>query len=294
MTDSSSAVEVAITVRQRWQTVTIDLVMALAVVAGVLGLAWLWGDARPQGRAGERDGHSLAAGTATPPSPAASALTGEGGELRAVATLDVAEQRAREVRLAGEGWVEALHVTLLGAQVHAGQRLAEIYSPSLAAAQREFLKAVARRDERAMALGRDVLRATGMTETGIDALIHKRRAADGVLEVMAPSGGVVTAINVREGMFVPLGGVLMSLLDANSAWLTVNVPTGVASRFTPGQPAEVGMMAHPRRRWRGEVMTIEPHPPGVKMVIRVDDADRALRRGTHADVTVLSQSPPRR
>ena len=56
--------------------------------------------------------------------------------------IEADERSLRKVSVRAAGWVEVLNVRAEGDPVQQGQVLAEVYSPALDAAQREFLLAI--------------------------------------------------------------------------------------------------------------------------------------------------------
>ncbi len=59
--------------------------------------------------------------------------------VRAVGTIEINERGQHTVAPKFEGWIEKLHVNTTGQAVARGQPLAEVYSPELVSAQREYL-----------------------------------------------------------------------------------------------------------------------------------------------------------
>ena len=60
-------------------------------------------------------------------------------DVRAVGTIEIDERGQHTVAPKFEGWIEKLHVNTTGQAVARGQPLAEVYSPELVSAQREYL-----------------------------------------------------------------------------------------------------------------------------------------------------------
>jgi multidrug efflux pump subunit AcrA (membrane-fusion protein) len=59
--------------------------------------------------------------------------------VNAVGTIEIDERGQHTVSPKFEGWIERLHVNTTGQAVARGQPLAEVYSPELVSAQREYL-----------------------------------------------------------------------------------------------------------------------------------------------------------
>ena len=66
--------------------------------------------------------------------------------------------------------------------------------------------------------------------------------------VYAPQGGVVSALNVREGMYVKPATEVMTLADLSSVWLLAEVFERQAHWVQAGQPAEVRLSYAPGRQ----------------------------------------------
>lgn len=60
-------------------------------------------------------------------------------DIRAAGNVRWEKSRLLDVAVRGDTWIERLHVTGTGTLVRRGQPMAEVYSPMLYAAQREFL-----------------------------------------------------------------------------------------------------------------------------------------------------------
>src|SRR4029450_377648 len=60
-------------------------------------------------------------------------------EVRAVGNIEIDERGQFAVAPKFEGWIEKLYVNTTGQAVARGQPLAEVYSPELVSAQREYL-----------------------------------------------------------------------------------------------------------------------------------------------------------
>ena len=146
----------------------------------------------------------------------AAALRDLARPIRAVGTLEVDERRLHTLTARFEGYVERLYVNATGQDVKRGQAVAEVYSPELVAAQREYLVARegvaalkdadagtrARMQELAAAsLAR--LRYWQISQEELDRLQRDGRMRD-TLALRSPASGVVMEKMVVAGMrFMP-------------------------------------------------------------------------------------------
>jgi HlyD family secretion protein len=124
-------------------------------------------------------------------------------------------------------------------------------------------------------------------------------------EVTAPMAGVVTRLSVREGEMVVIGvqnqpgSILMTVSDLSAINAEVKVAEADVLRLAVGQQAFVTLDAAPGRELPGKVVEIGASAlptSGVataarefRVVIRLDQADAALRPGLTCDVRILAE-----
>lgn len=196
--------------------------------------------------------------------------------------------RERSITARFGGRLEQLDVSATGLPVRRGQRLAEIYSPELIAAQAELQAAA-----RALQTGGEPARAAydavvsrlrlwGLDENEIETLRDTSRRADR-WPVAASTAGVVLSANVAEGEYVRTGSVLYRVADLSVVWAVLDAwETDVASLRT-GQRVTFTARALPGRAFEGHVLFIEPvvdaRTRTVPVRVEVENPDGALRPG---------------
>ena len=111
--------------------------------------------------------------------------------LRTVATIDYAESDLADVPTKFKGWVEKLHVDSIGAQVHRGDALFEVYSPELYSAQTEYLLATRAGSDALAETARTKLKYWDISDDQI-AELDRTRQPRRTLSIMAPIDGFVT------------------------------------------------------------------------------------------------------
>jgi len=132
------------------------------------------------------------------------------------------------------------------------------------------------------------------------------RARDvlGKTEITAPIDGIVSRLQVREGEMVVVGiqnqpgTTLMTVSDLSAIDAEVKVAEADVLRLTLGQPATIVLEAIPDRRLAGRVVEIGASALPVigtqaaarefRVVVRLDDADAALRPGLTCDAEILT------
>lgn len=201
------------------------------------------------------------------------------------------EQRMTHVHMRAEGWIEKLRVSFVGARVAQGDVLFDIYSPALANAQEELLQALRVGQADLIESSRERLRLLGVDAEQVRALERSRRIMTRI-SVRAPQTGVVTELNVRDGMFVTPDTVVMSLADLSSVWLQADMFERQASWVAVGQTAEVRLPYRPGEVFAGEVEFIypglDPKTRTLRARLRFDNPGELLKPGMYADVQIFA------
>ncbi|MGE0455858.1 MAG: efflux RND transporter periplasmic adaptor subunit [Vicinamibacteria bacterium] len=124
-------------------------------------------------------------------------------------------------------------------------------------------------------------------------------------ELTAPMSGIVSRLNVREGEMVVIGvqnqpgTILMTVSDLSAINAEVKVAEADVLRLKLGQPAQVTLEAAPRRAFAGQVAEIGASALPTqgaaaaarefRVVVRLDEADAALRPGLTCDARILAE-----
>lgn len=166
---------------------------------------------------------------------------------RSVGTVAYDERATVEVQVRAEGYVEALTVRAEGEGVRRGQRLFEVFSPRLAAAQREYLQLLASGDAALVSAAEARLTALGLAPAAIGRL-RERGEVDARVTYHAPTSGVVLALGVREGALAAPGATVLTLADASRLWVVADVPESEAAAVATGAGAELSFPSLPGRR----------------------------------------------
>ncbi|HSA47941.1 MAG TPA: efflux RND transporter periplasmic adaptor subunit, partial [Candidatus Competibacteraceae bacterium] len=187
--------------------------------------------------------------------------------IQTVGYIDYDERALSHVHLRANGWVENLKVRTLGERVKQGDLLLEVYAPDLVNAQREYLQALDGLQQSLKVSARDRLLALGVSESQIQQIEKERRVSQ-LTTVHARQDGIVSALNIREGMYVTPEMELMTLADTSTVWVRIEVFEQQAGWLAVGQKAEVRLPYAPGEVWEGKVEYIYPE---------VDAKTRALR-----------------
>lgn len=74
--------------------------------------------------------------------------------------------------------------------------------------------------------------------------------------VTAPHFGVVTNVTLSEGQFIGAGNPALTFIDADAAWITVDLRENQLQAVSPGDPAHLLFDAVPGRIFEGRVQSV--------------------------------------
>ena len=160
------------------------------------------------------------------------------------AQVQYPEDAIHHSHIRAEGWIEQLYVRSLGQRVKAGDKLFSYYAPDLLVAQDDYLQALSvstQNGERSSSLVKRAetrLRLLGLTDKDISQLQQSRQSQYHIT-VYAHQDGVVTMLNIRDGMYIKPGDTLMEITSLNRVWLLADVAEAQQSWLFDGMSAEV-------------------------------------------------------
>lgn len=208
-----------------------------------------------------------------------------------VGYLDYNESLIGHVHLRTEGWVQRLTVNTVGDRVEGGQLLFTLYSPTLVNAQEEYVQALERGNERLINASRQKLAALGISAAQAETLARTRKV-ERTISIFAHHPGVVTALNVREGMYVEPATEIMSVVDLSNIWLLAEVFERHAAWVEIGQQGEARVPAMPGRTWTGVVdyiyPSLNPVTRTLKVRLKFDNPGELLKPNMFAHVGILA------
>lgn len=204
-------------------------------------------------------------------------------------TLD--ESRVSHIHLRVDGWIENLSVNIEGDRVKKGQRLFDVYSPELVNAMAEYVQSMRSTNQRLSDAAQGKLRALGVSESQIKQLTSTRRVPQ-TIGVYAPQDGVVTMLNVREGMYLQPQTQVMTLADLSSVWVLADVFEGQSDWVAKQQSAEVSLTYKPGKLWQGKVEHIYPvlneATRSLQVRLQFDNPDEQLKPNMYANVVIYA------
>ena len=216
-------------------------------------------------------------------------------KIEATGYIGYDESRLSQINVRTEGWVQRLLVETEGERVSKGQLLFEFYSPQLVNAQKEYIQAKRRNDSRLVAAAEKKLLALGMVEAGIQRLNKSGKVSE-TIQVMAPQDGIITRLNVQEGIFIKPATEVMSLADLSSVWLQAGVFESQADWVAEGQSAEARLNYMPGEVFSGRVdyvyPVLDPVTRTLQVRLRFENPGERMKPNMYAHVTIFGKSHP--
>ena len=201
------------------------------------------------------------------------------------------EDKVQLISLRTGGWIERLKVKAAGETVRKGDLLFEVYSPELVNAQDEYVQALQLQSSRLIQASEERLRALGVSDRQIITL-RQNKKPQRLVAVYSPQDGIVADLMVREGKNISPSDPVMSLVDLSTVWLLVDVFERQADWVKIGQQAQASLPFMPNKTWKGTVdyvyPTIDPKTRSLKVRLRFDNSDFALKPNMYADVRILA------
>jgi Cu(I)/Ag(I) efflux system membrane fusion protein len=203
------------------------------------------------------------------------------------------ETRLSQINMRTPGWVQSLALDTEGERVNKGDLLFEFYSPDMVNAQKEYIQALSRPDNRMRSAARGKLLALGMLGSEIEQLTQRGVASE-TIRVVAPQDGILVKLSVSEGMFVRPENEVMSFADLSSIWLQAEVFESQADWVAKGQSAEARLSYMPGEVFSGMVdyvyPVLDPNTRTLRVRLRFDNPDERLKPNMYAGVSIFGKT----
>lgn len=228
------------------------------------------------------------------------------GAVRATAVVQPDESKLAAVTTKFDGVVEKMFVSTTGAEVHAGQPLAQVWiqipdkqmqaGPDLVTREVDYLFALKHNDSVMADESARTLRDYGIPDATLDEIRRTGRGTRSI-PVVAPRDGVVLDKPAIEGMHFNTGDPLFKIADLSTVWLIADIQEQDLGAIRTGAPVQIGFIAYPGRTFSGKVdfiyPTVNPATRTGRVRIVVPNLDGALRESMYATVTIGTQSAGR-
>ena len=176
----------------------------------------------------------------------------------AVGTVQFDERLNVAVQTRTAGYLERLAVRAPMERVAKGQALGTVFAPEWLGPLNELialkrsgasaeLVAAARERTRAMSIPADLVRQADEGGT-----------ANARYTLVAPAGGVIAELGVREGVAVSPGMTLFRIAGLEKVWAVAEVPEAQAVQLKRGQKVSAALQADPSQTFTGTMQEILP------------------------------------
>ncbi len=213
--------------------------------------------------------------------------------IQTVGRVDYDETRLAHVHPRASGWMERLKVRAEGEQVRRGQVLGHLYSPDILSAQVDFLIALKQYQGKAGAekidKTRNLLRLLDVPDPIIKQIEDSGETRN-TIPVNAPIDGILTKMDIRDGMYVSPQTTMVSIADLSRVWVMVDVFENQLDWLQSGLEAKITVPALPGRKWNGKLdyvyPELDPRTRTLKVRLSFDNPDTLLRPNMFAEVVI--------
>jgi len=157
------------------------------------------------------------------------------------------------------GRIEKLYVSFTGEQVRKGQKVADIYSPSLITAQRELLEALKLQDlsPGLVKAARNKLRFWKIGDATITA-IEQQGTIQETFPLYADASGIVTNRRVAVGDHLKEGAPLFDLMNLGKVWVLFDAYERDLANIKVGDQVEFTAASIPNKTFKTRITFIDP------------------------------------
>ncbi|MGO2303129.1 MAG: efflux RND transporter periplasmic adaptor subunit [Providencia sp.] len=191
------------------------------------------------------------------------------------------------------GFVEKIYPIAMGERIQQGAPIADLTMPAWVEAQSEYL-ALNQMDASQKNLNSvlERLRLNGMPEGAITQFI-KTGKVQTRFTIKAPISGVITALNLRQGMNVTKEGVIAQVQGTNPLWINASISQSVADLLNKDVQFSVSIPAYPTHKFVVNNWVILPSADITSRTINIraeinDDAN-LLKPGMTAYLNLVAQ-----
>lgn len=226
--------------------------------------------------------------------------------IRLYGRIDYDETKLAHITAWVPGRIEKLYVNFTGMEVKKGEPMADYYSPELIVAQQELLQSLKSsrelknsatsfakdQSERNLASSRVKLRLFGISPEQIEK-IEKSGRVEEVLQVKAPTSGVVIHKNALEGEYVKEGTEIFTIADLNEVWVQLEAYESDLSALKLGEKVSFTTDALPGETFSGTIHFIAPFlnekTRTASIRLNAENQDGKLKPGMYVTGIVKSQ-----
>ncbi|MDN3584983.1 efflux RND transporter periplasmic adaptor subunit [Mucilaginibacter flavus] len=212
------------------------------------------------------------------------------------------------------GRIEKLYIKYAFQEIHAGQRIFDIYSPDLVTAQQDllFVSKNSAHEPALLQAARQKLLLLGMTATQVEQVVRTGKAFyslpvystyyghvhDMPHSQMAVSAENKTAadfagnlpLSIKEGMYVEKGQTLFNVVNPHRLWAIIKIDRSQVSGLKLNQKVQLSLPDMPGKELSGKVNFIEPSlqdgDKATSIRVYLDNMDHELKVNSLVKATI--------
>ncbi len=210
-------------------------------------------------------------------------------EIRAAGFVEFDERRLMSItaRVTGKSRIDKLYVNVTGQMVHAGDPVADLYSPDLVNTVDNLLQARRLGNADGERDSAERLRRWGIGDDQIAEILRSGKPVTHVT-IRSPMHGHVRKKYQAEGEYVEEGARLFDLADLETVWIEAQVYEDELAFLHEGLEMTATTKAFPSRTFRGKLAFVHPHLDATTRTLRVrfdmPNPRHDLRPGMYATV----------
>ena len=207
------------------------------------------------------------------------------------------------------GWIQKLYVNYTGQKISKGQKLMDIYSPELVAAEQEYLTALSYQNSTSKSKIADVSKSgEELVKNSIRKLelldmspaditnIKNTKDVKTYVTLYAPHLGTVLHKNIEEGQKIKAGMPLLKIADLSDLWVTADIYEYELAKVQVGDNAKIRFNYLPGKTFDGKISfiypTIDAKSRTVKVRFNLNNRSGQLKPEMFANVVIEGRQLP--
>lgn len=219
--------------------------------------------------------------------------------IHTIGSVSYNEDTLHHIHSRTNGWVEKVYVKAEGDRVKRGSTLVDFYSPDIVAAEKDLL--IAKKSGQLLSQkgsgsllesARQKLRLLDVPDSIIKKIQRTGKSQDRI-PIVAPQGGVITKMGIRDGMYVTPQLQMYTIADLSSVWVLVDVFEHQLDWVKAGNKVEMSVKGLPGKTWVGKVDYIYPELSPItrtlKIRLKFDTPKQRLKPNMFANISLYSE-----
>ena len=204
------------------------------------------------------------------------------------------------------GYIQKLYVDYTGQKVKKGEKLMDIYSPELVAAEQELITALSYQSavnksdivsasNSGEELVKNSIRKLQLLQIPDEDIQHLKETKElkTYVTLYAQNSGTVISKNILDGQKITAGQPLMEISDLSTLWLTADIYEYELSKIELGSEAEIKFNYFPGKDFSGKISfiypTIDPKSRTAKIRIDVNNLNGKMMPEMFANVKIFGR-----